>query len=133
MFSLINSLSQRSREAIVTGLSVAIATTPACISLLVVSSESFSVDARNHTLDFQSKSKEVVSTNEIKLDKLQSQFDDLYDSYQDLINVVEANQDGRVLQTKIEKVDREFALSGARLDDVEESQKNLEELTESVN
>ena len=128
----LSKLSDRVYLTLSIGIAIAIGTTPVAATLLLINSGSLSIKTENREIDFKGKGRAVTARNEEQLLKLQAQFDELYDSYQELAQAAKEKKPERVIDDKIKKLDREIVSAGVRLDDVKESQKEVEEFVESA-
>ena len=130
--NILNKVGEKSIQTLSIGLAIAIGTLPLAGTLILINSGSLSIKTEDRSIDFVGKGKAVAAKSEEKVEKLQQQFDQLYSSYQDLARVVQTRSHDRVLKSKVEKVGQEFVESGIRLDDVKESQKEVEEFVQSA-
>ena len=130
--NILNKVGEKSWQTLSIGIAIAIGTSPIAGTLLLINSGSLSIKTEDRTIDFVGKGRAVTAKNEEDVDKLQQQFDELYSSYQNLAKAVNQRKGDRVLKDKVEKVEKKFIESGIRLDDVKESQKEVEEFVEST-
>ena len=128
----LSKLSDRVYLTLSIGIAIAIGTSPVAATLLLINSGSLSIKTENREIDFKGKGRAVAEKNDEKVEKLQTQFDELYSDYQELARIAERRKSDRVLNSQVEKLDRSFTESGIRLDDVKESQKEVEEFVEKA-
>lgn len=130
--NILNKVGEKSIQTLSIGLAIAIGTLPLAGTFILINSGRVTIKTEDRSLDFVGKGRAVALKSEEKVEKLQQQFDELHSSYRELTRVVETRSSDRLLKSKVKKVEQEFVESEIRLDDVKESQKEVEEFVESA-
>lgn len=130
MSNILNKLSDRSWQTLSIGMAIAIGTSPIALTILLANSGSLKIKTPERQIDFEGRVKFVTSKSEEKIQKLQAQFNKLYFEYKKLARAAERTNDTS-LNKQVEKLERQFIESGIRLNDVKESQQEIESLIES--
>ena len=130
--NILNKVGEKSIQTLSIGLAIAIGTLPLAGTFILINSGRLTIKTEDRSLDFVGKGRAVALKSEEKVEKLEQQFDELHSSYRELTRIVETRSIDRLLKSKVKKVEQELVESEIRLEDVKESQKEVEEFVESA-
>ena len=130
--TILSKVSERSWQTLSIGLAIAIGTSPIAGTLLLINSGSLSIKTPERTIDFKGKGKLLTVDSQMKIEKLEAQLAELNKSYQRLARVAKLRNVDSYVGSQIEKVEKEIVESEIRLEDVKQSQKEVEEFVESA-
>ena len=121
--NILDKLPQTGKLIILGGLAIAVATLPTAIALVLINSGS--IEYKTQDTHINLKGKELTTINSENTKKLQQQIDKLIEANQELAQAAKQKKVERMLKPQIEKVEQAVAESEIRLEDVSDSQQEL--------